>query len=98
MFRPLVMLDTLTSYVAQSWALGWITTQPLAAKYSDYFHQTRFQLQNANVEGAVSTLQTVLVQAHLDSSSALTNEAYALIRFNTAYLIENLKSLNTGKQ
>jgi hypothetical protein len=89
-FRPIVLLDSLNSYVTQSHNLGWITTQSAASKYLDRFYKARSQLKSANLTGALTTLQAVLDQVHQDSSSTLTNEAYALIRFNTDYLIKNL--------
>jgi hypothetical protein len=90
LFEPLLFLDSLSSLVVQSRLLSWITTQPIADKYTHYFDTTRSRLQSANVKGAITTLQTVLAQANLDSSSTLTSEAYALIRYNTEYLINAL--------
>ena len=92
-FRPLVFLDTLRSFVLKSRAFGWIASQTVAEKYLRQLDITRSQLQDANVKAGMTTLQTILQQSHLDSSSTLTSEAYALIRFNAEYLVDKIKSL-----
>ena len=90
-FRPLTFLDTLASYVNRSRAFGWITNQATTDKYANYFSSARSQLQSANVGAAIATLQTVLASANADSTSLLTSEAYALLRFNSQYLITQLQ-------
>jgi hypothetical protein len=86
----LAFIDTLLSFVARSRSLGWITDQRIADKYTNYFITVRSRLQQADTWDANKALQSVLAQANLDSSSALTSEAYALIRYNTEYLIAQL--------
>jgi hypothetical protein len=90
-FRPFSFIDSLNSYVSRSRSLNWITTQAAADKYTNYFRTTRSQLQSANISGALSTLQAVLISANADSTSLLTSEAYALIRYNSQYLITQLQ-------
>ncbi|MEW5798457.1 MAG: hypothetical protein AB1728_05580 [Bacteroidota bacterium] len=89
-FVTTIFLDTLTSYTTQSRALGWITTQQIADKYLGYFATAKTQLQANNISGVTTTLQQVLTDVNVDSSSTLTSEAYALLRFNTEYLIAHL--------
>jgi hypothetical protein len=84
---PLTFLDTLTSYTIQSLAFGWIKNQVTANNYLGYFSSVKAQLQSNNIPAARSTLQTVLTNAISDSKSNLTSEAYALIYYNTEYLI-----------
>jgi hypothetical protein len=95
-FDPLGFLDTLSSFTTQSRSLGWITSQPVTDSYLGYFTTTKSQLQSNNNTGARATLQTVLQNANVDSSSTLTSEAYALIRFNTEYLLEQLPTSSPG--
>jgi hypothetical protein len=90
-FVALIFLDSLKAYVAASRGLSWITTQPIADKYTHYFDTTRARLKNADIKGAIVTLQTVLTQVNLDSSTTLTSEAYALLRYNTEYFISRLR-------
>ena len=83
-------LDTLSSLVKQSYAFEWITSQTTANKYLSYFGSAKSSLQSNNISGVSATLQTVLKDVNVDSSRNLTNEAYALIRYNTEYLIAHL--------
>ena len=83
-------LDTLTSYVSQSRSLVWITTQRIAAKYTNYFASAKSQLQANNTAQARAILQSVLIDVNVDNLSTLTSEAYALIRYNTEYLLAQL--------
>ena len=89
-FIPSGFLDSLSSYTTQSRSLGWITSQPVADKYLGYFANARTQLLQNNAARARATLQSVLRDVDVDSSSTLTSEAYALLRFNTVYLIDQL--------
>jgi len=90
-FNSIHFLDTLKSYTTQSLSLGWIANQTTANKYLAFFDTAKTQLQrDSSGKLSRSTLITVLQNANQDSSGLLTSEAYALIRFNTEYLIDNL--------
>ena len=83
-------VDSILSYTNQSFALGWIKNQTTADKYDSLFNLAKTQLQQNNNAGAKATLQTVLQQVDIDSTNNLTSEAYALIRYNTEYLIKKI--------
>jgi hypothetical protein len=83
-------LDTLTIYVTESRTLGWITNQSMADKYLGYFSSAKTLLEQNNTTGARTTLQSVLRDVNVDSSSTLTSEAYALIRYNAEHLLDQL--------
>ena len=89
-FVSTIWCDTLSSYTTQSYTLGWVANQATANKYLGYFSSAKTQLQSNNIAGARSTLQTVLTNANVDSTSNLTSEAYALIYYNTQYLLAQL--------
>lgn len=89
-FDASTFLDTLISYTTQSLALGWIADQQTADKYEDHFNIAKTQLQQQDTTAARSELQTVLQEVDQDSGSVLTSEAYALLRFNTEYLLDQL--------
>jgi len=89
-FIALTFLDTLFSYTIQSRALGWITAQATADKYLTYFSSARAKLVQGDSVGARTPLQQLLRDVDIDSSSALTSEAYALLRYNTEYLLNQL--------
>ena len=90
LFVPLEFLDTLASYANQSQTLRWIENQTTAKKYLAYFSSTKAHLQQNDRAGALSILQKVLSDAQTDSTRYLTSEAYALIRYNTEYLLGQL--------
>ena len=89
-FTAGVFLDTLLSYVAQSKLFNWITTQSTADKYSNFFNSAKTALQTQNIASARTMLEHVLEDTNIDSSSTLTSEAYALLRYNTEYLLDHL--------
>lgn len=89
-FNSLNFLDTLKSYVTQSRSLGWIVNQQTANKYLAFFDTAKVQIQQNRNWSARFTLDTVIAHVKRDSSGLLSSEAYALIRFNTEYLIDNM--------
>jgi hypothetical protein len=91
-FIPLRFLDTLSGYINRSRSFGWIKDQPIANKYLDYFESAKNKLQNNNIGSARTTLQQILQDVNVDSTANLTSEAYALIRYNTEYLLEKLST------
>lgn len=95
-FVPLNFLDTLASFITRSRSLGWIKDQRTADKYSGYFASAKGSLQQNNTAAARTVLQQVLQQADIDSTNNLTSEAYALIRYNTEYLLTQLPTTQPG--
>jgi len=90
-FNGMTFLDTITSYISQSRTLGWITNDPTANKYKRLIDTARFHLQANNRGVTKAKLDSVLVNVYPDSAAGLiTSEAYALLRFNTEYLLKKL--------
>jgi hypothetical protein len=89
-FDPMVFLDTLLSYTAQSRTLGWIVSETAAAKYAGYFTTAKTNLQSANFGAARRVLKQILQDVNADSTSMITSEAYALLRYDTEYLLSKL--------
>ena len=89
----LSLLDSLNSYIRQARSFRWIVNQPTSDKYTNYLSTVRAHLQAGENGYAIRTLQHVLKSADSDSSSVLASEAYALIRYNTEYLVSNLKAI-----
>ncbi|TSA18544.1 hypothetical protein D4R75_11130, partial [bacterium] len=92
-FIPLNFLDTLGEYTTQSRSLGWIKDQPTSDKYVGYFSSAKASLLQNNTASARATLQRVLLDVNVDSTANLTSEAYALIRYNTEYLLGRAPSI-----
>ena len=82
----LAFLDTLRSYSARAFSLGWISNQAIADKYKTLFDSVKTQLSRGNAQKARATLDAIMVRARGDAGSALTSEAFALIYFNAKYL------------
>jgi len=78
-FIPLNFLDTLSNYTTQSRSLGWIKDQPTADKYIGYFTSAKTSVINRDTATARITLQHVLQDVDVDSTSNITCEAYALL-------------------
>jgi hypothetical protein len=89
-FVPLNFLDTLSGYTTQSRSLGWIKADTTATKYLGYFASAKTKLVQRDSASARIVLLQVLADVNVDSTSLLTSEAYALLRFNTEYLLEHL--------
>ena len=75
---------------------SWITNQTTTNKYDSLFNTAKTQLQQNNNNAARTTLQTALQEVRVDSTDNLTSEAYALLKYNTEYLLENLPEEETG--
>ena len=87
---PLTFLDTLISYTTQSRTLGWITNQATADKYFNWLATTKTLLQAGHNNSARDTLQTIIANTISDSTNNIASEAYALLRFNTEYLLHKI--------
>lgn len=93
-FNGLGFLDTIKSYITESRTLNWITTQATADKYTALINSAQAHLSSSPpLRGTVKAkLDSVLVNVYPDSAAALiTSEAYALLRFNTEYVLKKLR-------
>jgi len=89
-------IDTLTTYTDSSNALGWIKTEQTKDKYNNYFTNAKNYLNQNNNNAAKTELQKILTDCNADSSTVLTSEAYALLYFNTDYLIKQIPEGKPG--
>jgi hypothetical protein len=85
-----IFVDTLISYINQAKSLEWITNQSTTNKYLNYFQNVKTLVGNNNFSAAQTTLDSVLTDVEADSGVTLTSEAYALIKYNTEYLKDQL--------
>jgi len=72
--------------------LGWIKDQATANKYIGYFASAKTSLQQNNIDSARIKLQQVVNDVNIDSTSNITIEAYALLKYNTEYLRDHLET------
>ena len=89
-FEASSFLDTLINYCTQSFALNWISDSLISAKYTTYFQNAKSHVQQNNNTAAIAVLDSVLTDVEADSGVTLSSEAYALIKYNTEYLKEQL--------
>jgi hypothetical protein len=97
-FDPLVFLDTLASFVYESHAEGWIRSNAGYEKYIQLLATAKVKLLEKDTRTAIRYLREVLADANADRSRALKPEAYALIRYNTEYFLEQLRMGKSGKE
>jgi len=89
-------VDSLSFFVRQSQALGWISSQNVVDKYSASFSSAKSYLLSNNIASAQTVIQNVLSNASADSLNNLTSEAYALIQYNTQYLLSQIPAPPSG--
>ena len=83
-------LDTLRTYPRRSRDLGWITSAALADNLEARLDKAATQLAAADSGAARSALEGLLADVERERNGALTSEAYALLKYNTEYLVERL--------
>ena len=91
-------LDSLIDYANHSFNLNWIHNQQTADKYTGYLTNTKTALQQNNISLARTNLQNILHDVDIDSSGAITSEAFALLSYNTEYLLSQLPQPPNGLQ
>jgi len=89
-------VDTIKVYTEKSLQQGWIKTQLTTDKYNGYLTTAKTALQQNNISLARANLQNILHNVDIDSSGAITSEAYALLRYNTEYLLSKLPQPPSG--
>ncbi len=90
-------LNSLTTYTDSSYSLGWIKDEQTRDKYNNYFSSAKTYLQQGDSSIARMELQKVLTDCNTDSVTVLTSEAYALLYFNTEYLVNRLPEKSKNK-
>jgi hypothetical protein len=89
--EPENILDSLASYLEKCRALGWIPSQVVASAYGSLLNSARLQVSDGDIASARQTLERLLNGVERDSSINLSCEAYALLKFNTEYLLSRLQ-------
>ena len=89
-FNQVSFTDSLIHYCVMSDSLKWITDYTATTKYTGYFENTKSHIQQNNNSAAINVLDSVLTDVDADSGVTLTSEAYALIKYNTEYLKDQI--------
>ena len=89
-FTSATWLDTLISYKHQALNLGWIDNQGIVNSLDQKLDNAKSQLQKGDTAAAKNTLRALVNEVEAQNGKHLTSEAYALLRYNTEYLISKL--------
>jgi hypothetical protein len=89
-FVPLDFLETLISYKHQAFELGWIKNQKIVKHLDKTFEHAKKRLEKGSIPRAIKALRASVKRVETRKKGHLTSEAYALLRFNTEYLIDQL--------
>lgn len=85
-----VMIDSILSYIEQSKSLGWITSSAGRDDYRQRYLTAKTHWNEYDIAALRVLLDQTLAEIESDSGSVLTSEAYALLRYNTEYLLSQL--------
>jgi hypothetical protein len=89
-FNHLAFLDSLISCRQRCVELGWITKQPGNAEFDTVLRDARKHLGNFDKVAATLKLREFLYQLEENKETSMANDAYMLLKFNAAYLIDRL--------
>ena len=89
-FVALDFLDTIISYKHQSFDLGWIDNQGVVNSLDAKLDNAKKQLERDNKTAAINQLEAFVNEVEAQKDKHLSNEAYALLKFNAEYLIKKL--------
>ena len=87
---PQKIIDELLNYNEESLDLNWIKNENTFNKYTNLLNTAKTALEQNQISQARTALQSIIQEVDIDSTSNITSEAYALLRYNTEYLLENL--------
>ncbi len=92
-FVASAFVDTLASDVSRSRSLSWIKSQAVGVRYLEILRKVKTNLLHAKTDTACDLLRQLLKQVSIDKSASLTSEAYALLRFNSEYMLSQLAAI-----
>ncbi|MFA3783609.1 hypothetical protein ABRY23_11160 [Melioribacteraceae bacterium 4301-Me] len=90
------IIDSIISYNQRAYDLNWIREEQVKNKYLLFLSDAKTSIQQNNLVQARSYLENIVSEVNIDSSSFITSEAYALLRYNTEYLLSKLPQPPSG--
>lgn len=93
-FFPTEFLDTLTNYTTQSYDLGWIENEKTFNKLMGKLENAKNHLSLGNNRKTIKLLKELSKEVKKENGKKLTSEAYALLYYNTEYLITQIPPEN----
>ncbi|MBU0474672.1 MAG: hypothetical protein KKF62_10970 [Bacteroidetes bacterium] len=85
-------IDTLKTYSDISYTLGWIKNKGLLNSLQVKLEQAKSQLEKGKPKQTINSLTAFINEVEAQNEKGLTSEAYALLKFNAEYLIEQLET------
>ena len=89
-FEPLSFLDNLISLKEQAYSLGWIDNKGILNSLNQKLEAAKKNIEKGKIETAKNILGAFINEVEAQKEKHLSSEAYALLKFNAQYLIENL--------
>ena len=89
-FEPLSFLDNLISLKEQVYSLGWINNKGILNSLNQKLEAAKKNIQKGKINTAKNILNAFINEVEAQKEKHLSSEAYALLKFNAQYLIENL--------
>lgn len=89
-FEPLSFLDNLISLKEQAYSLGWIDNKGILNSLDQKLEAAKKNIQKGKIKTAKNILNAFINEVEAQKGKHLSSEAYALLKFNAQYLIENL--------
>ena len=89
-FEATAFLDTLISYKHEAFARGWIDNQGIVNSLDAKLDNVKKHLEKQKTKQAINVLNAFINQVEAQNGKHLTSEAYALLKFNAKFLIEQL--------
>jgi len=83
-------VDTLISYEHQAFELGWIDNQGILNSLDSKLNHVKKQLEKDNITTAINGLKAFVNEVEAQKDKHLTSEAYALLKYNTEFLMGKL--------
>lgn len=90
-FRPVEFLNYIITLKHQSTSFGWIKNAGIEQSLDAKLDNARKKLKEENITAAKNILNAFLNEVEAQNGKHLTSEAYALLKYNVQYLIDNLR-------
>ena len=91
------IIDSIIVLCDSSFSLGWIEDKSTFKKYRKLLQRSKNALNKEDTLVAKFNLFRVQLEVKRDSLSALSSEAYALIKFNTDWVIDQMPDIELKK-
>jgi len=85
-----ILVDSLLSYNLKSKSFNWIKDLTISNKYQNYLTSAKQFLSDSSNNNLRAELNKLLTDIQTDSTQYLTHESYALLKYNTEYLLSKI--------